>query len=200
MIGLTQPEFRQLAPALTLATSLLITAIGLVVISNDMASAAQSRQQSAMAQLRQAQKALAQANADAEEIADRLTDLQSLSSLRETGQIDLIHWQEHLESAGQKMGIQRTVMQFSPPEPAPGEAGAPRFQQRRLELQLGLLHEGEFLQMIDFIQTYPRALAVPRQCRLARVHNGPTDTFITLQANCTVDWFSYREMPAGGRP
>jgi type II secretory pathway pseudopilin PulG len=200
MNHLTRQELQQLAPALTLATSILIVAAGLLVISSGRASEAESRQQSAMKQLRQAQQALTEENAEREEIAARLPGLQELAPLRESSQLDPVLWQEELESARQKIGIQTAVMQFSPPETSPGEPATPHLQQRRLDLQLGLLHESEFLQMMDFLRAYPRALAIPRQCRLARAQNRQTDGLITLQATCTVDWFSYREMPAGRLP
>ncbi|MBF0310022.1 MAG: hypothetical protein HQL56_10890 [Magnetococcales bacterium] len=71
----------------------------------------------------------------------------------------------------------------------------------RMELGLGLLHEGDLMAFFDFLDRADTGIVQPRQCKLHRVRTPGLELesgglAVHVEASCLLDWMTLRE-PAG---
>lgn len=118
---------------------------------------------------------------------DRLLLLESVTNIRESLQ---------LYALGMSLGEQvRYEVPYPPQDPLPGEPVT--INQTIIDMELGLLHEGDLLRMLDELLSLP-ALLQPAEC-VIELDSGAIDGLTQLRENlssrCRINWFSFELTP-----
>lgn len=121
-------------------------------------------------------------------------------------------WMESLKEAEQSLKLPAPIRYkleparpLVPPFPPPPNSGFQLFSSR-MELTLGLLHEGDLFNLIDFLEKKRVGVYHIRQCGLRHQPRDPKEGAATgpgpgvnLQGGCVMEWFSLRETEVKNR-
>jgi hypothetical protein len=118
---------------------------------------------------------------------DRLLLLERVTNIRESLQ---------LYALGMSLGEQVSyVVPYPPEDPLPGDPVT--INQTVINMELGLLHEGDLLRLLDELLSLP-ALLQPAEC-IVELDSSATDGLTQLRENlsarCRVNWFSFELTP-----
>lgn len=154
----------------------------------------------AQAANRQAQANLDVAYAERRDISEflpRYGTYQRLGALDEERRLE---WMERLATIREERRLPRLSYTIAPRAPYPQLANPSQtlsFQASRMRLDLGLLHEGDFIQMLERLRTPPIGTLEIQNCRLRRNQESGAPAADAaadnLSATCDIDWITLVE-------
>ncbi|MEC5399995.1 hypothetical protein [Uliginosibacterium sp. H1] len=111
-----------------------------------------------------------------------------------------LDWADHLRAVRDDRRLPRLIYELMPQRPlrradnTPVSSDQYNLQSSRMRLDLGLLHEGDLLRVLDDLQGRRDVLVVPRACRLERAlsaaRSNPREVPPALDAHCELDWIT----------
>ncbi|MDQ8021648.1 MAG: hypothetical protein REI94_07400 [Moraxellaceae bacterium] len=111
-----------------------------------------------------------------------------------------LDWADSLRAVRDERRLPRLIYELMPQRPLRRGDNTPisndqyNLQVSRMRLDLGLLHEGDLLRVLDDLQARRDVLVVPRACRLDRApaapRANPRETPPSLDAHCELDWIT----------
>ena len=117
-----------------------------------------------------------------------------------------LDWVETLREISESLALPSLTYSISaqdaivPPVPQTSGDAATKIYRSRLELDVGLVHEGDFLRLFDTLQSRTPGLLRVQNCALTR--RAGSDELSTIDANiaanCVVDMFSVVTADVGG--
>lgn len=149
-----------------------------------------------------AQRGLMSARAEEAEIAEKIDRFRHLVARGAIGSEQRLAWVELIRDARARHQLGALDYEFSPQHPldpaiAPSDAGQLEAASSALRIRLPLLHEGELLTLLDDLSVNASALVRIRECSMVR--QNPADTAAEkLQADCLLDWITFRTRSGGG--
>jgi hypothetical protein len=151
-----------------------------------------------------AQRLLASARAEETEIAQKIDRFGQLARRGVIGDEQRLTWVELIREIRAQRRLAALDYEFSPQRPldatlAPADAGAFDIMSSTLHIRLPLLHEGDLLALLHDLDRGAPALTRVRECSIVRRPVAAPDiTTEALQADCLVDWITFR--PRAGAP
>ncbi|MBF0427244.1 MAG: hypothetical protein HQL66_15635 [Magnetococcales bacterium] len=113
-------------------------------------------------------------------------------------------WVEAIQDAEKVLKLPAPIrFKLDPPQPFTSAFATPPTQEylvlsSRMELTLGLLHEGDLLNLIHFLQQKKVGIMHVNRCRIQQARPLPEDreirdVGINLEGSCSLDWLTLRE-------
>lgn len=121
--------------------------------------------------------------------------IQRFELLRQQGLIgpeNRLDWANNLRQASQARRLENLEFSIAPQRKlGKTEAyGQYSFNASQMKFQLGLLHEGDLLRLLDDLAGQPDALIYPRHCLLRRNLVSAQGETAALHAECELDWIT----------
>ena len=135
-----------------------------------------------------------------EELLPRFRTLEAQGIIGPEARLD---WVETLRAASRRLTLPELRYALGTQEslPAGTSVEAAEFGVHRslMELDLGLLHEGDLSRLFDMMERESRGLFTVTSCRIRRVgpHFVHLPDAVNLRAVCVLEWISLRESEAG---
>lgn len=193
-------DLKKLRGTALLAIVMALMGAGALWISADLADEVKQAHARALSARAAAFDGLAAARAEETEIAQKIDRFSQFAARGAIGAEQRLAWVELIRDARTRYRLGALDYEFSPQRPldraiAPADAGQLEVSSSALRIRLPLLHEGDLLTLIDDLTRHASALVRVRECSLVR--RTVTDTTLeTLQADCLLDWITFR--PRGG--
>ena len=145
----------------------------------------------AQAANRQAQANLDVAYAERRDISEFLPRYGAYQRLGALDEERRLEWMERLAAIRDERRLPRMYQQLANPSQTLS------FQASRMRLDMGLLHEGDFVQMLERLRTPPVGTLEIQNCRLRRNQESGAPAADAaagnLSATCEIDWISLLE-------
>lgn len=181
----------------TLSGPALLT-LGLILVSAAMLWLANHARQSAinehMRAAQEAREASSRYQRTANDEAVIRRTIERFDNLRKRGIIGpekRLDWADHLRAIRDQHRLAQLDFELAPlrvagPLSTPGDYV---LNVSRMQIRAGLLHEGDFFDLIGALRQPADAIIAPRRCALAPSSERTTQN-INLRAECTVDWLT----------
>ena len=176
--------------------------VGLLIAFYFRAEHKTAIRQNAQAQAanRQAQANLDVAYAERRDISEFLPRYGAYQRLGALDEERRLEWMERLAVIRDERRLPRMSYTIAPRAPYPQLANPSQtlsFQASRMRLDMGLLHEGDFVQMLERLRAPPVGTLEIQNCRLRRNQESGAPAADAaagnLSATCEVDWISLLE-------
>lgn len=194
-------DLKKLRGAAALAVLMALAGAGALWASARLADEAKLDHSRAIAARAAAQGGLTAAQAEELEIAQKIDRYRQLAARGAIGAEQRLAWVELIRDTRARHRLGALDYEFSPQRPldrsiAPSDAGQLEVSSSTLRLRLPLLHEGDLLTLLDELSQRAPALVRVRECSMVR--RVVTDaTPETLQADCLLDWITFRPREGG---
>lgn len=178
--------------ALLAAVAFAVTAI---MFSLDQTQVARARQEAQLAQQREALTRVQKSGSEKQLIEQYLPDYRKLEALGFAGSEQRINWLDGLRSANQKAGLFGVNYDIGARQAYPrAEVFAPgqmRVMYSMMKLKLPLLHEGDLLTFLAYLDEQHAGVFLTDQCTLRRAVQTQTQRFQpNMTADCQLAWLT----------
>lgn len=106
------------------------------------------------------------------------------------GQEQRLDWSDSLRKLRASRHIARLDYELGPLKDSAALSPANDYHlaSSTMKLSAGLLHEGDFFELVAGLRDIPSAIVAPRQCTLSPVKDAGNS--VNLRAECTIDWLT----------
>lgn len=178
--------------ALLAAVAFAVTAI---MFTLDQTQAARARQEVQLAQQREALTRVQKSGSEKQLIEQNLPNYRKLEALGFAGSEQRINWLDGLRSANQKAGLFGVNYDIGARQAYPRAdlfaPGQMRIMHSMMKVKLPLLHEGDLLTFLAYLDEQHAGVFLTDQCTLRRAAQTQTQRFQpNMTADCQLAWIT----------
>ena len=187
--------------AVVAAAAFAVTAI---LFTLDQTQAARARQEAQLAQQREALTRVQKSGSEKQLIEQNLPNYRKLEALGFAGNEQRINWLDGLRSANQKAGLFGVNYDIGARQAYPRAdlfaPGQMRIMHSMMKVKLPLLHEGDLLTFLAYLDEQHAGVFLTDQCTLRRAAQTQTQRFQpNMTADCQLAWITTQPVQAEGR-
>ena len=187
--------------ALLAAVAFAVTAI---MFTLDQTQDARARREVQLAQQREALTRVQKSGSEKQLIEQNLPNYRKLEALGFAGSEQRINWLDGLRSANQKAGLFGVNYDIGARQAYPRAdlfaPGQMRIMHSMMKVKLPLLHEGDLLTFLAYLDEQHAGVFLTDQCTLRRAAQTQTQRYQpNMTADCQLAWITTQPVQAEGR-